>query len=478
MDQDPESRPSPIGELPVELVRSVLSALPDITSLKTAVLSCPLFYYTFLEAETTITMQVLLNEIGISVLPEAIAAYESSRVRSVVSDPICPEAIVDFLNQNFSQRLTPPRCCSLQKALQLERLHLCVDGFAQKFASAALAEHPIDRSESLATYEETCRIERALYRFEIYCNLFSKPRKVRPYPWWELPEEPDPIEQKKLFFDKFAPWENEQLGCIHDFLFRIISPAFNDLVEHDVDWGAWEVEYCGEVDAPEMQHVLSRGLAKLHAIAGAETYEERHQVLDAYEIPDRTSEFLHDDFQYANKPNDDIWFQGLTPEEEALLTGQPFFADPESGPVDIWRWAYDDQTWSSWVYQHYQHDLRQWGYVMWDRSRLEAVSIFQKPFDWEEGRRYSILRLEEAHRQRRLVDKSKDKALVIRRNGGTGWWSWGDLSKVKWRDEKPPEKKRLPGREAFDPPSSLAEARDMCIMMRLELFQRWAINDP
>jgi hypothetical protein len=26
-----------------------------------------------------------------------------------------------------------------------------------------------------------------------------------------------------LFFHHFSPWENEQLGCIHDFLLRVIA---------------------------------------------------------------------------------------------------------------------------------------------------------------------------------------------------------------------------------------------------------------
>lgn len=216
MNQDREFRPSPTEGLSVELVRMILSAVPDVASLQAAALSCPLFYRAFLEAETAITAQVLLNQIDVSVLPEAMAASESSSLRPHDTEPKNGEVIVDFVTQNLRQRPTPPRYWSLRKALRLGRLHIYVDGLAKKFAMAALTKHPLNRSKSIATRQEIYRIERALYRFEIYCNLFRESPKAQSSVYGE---------QKQLFFANFAPWENEQLGCIHDFLVQIVSPG-------------------------------------------------------------------------------------------------------------------------------------------------------------------------------------------------------------------------------------------------------------
>jgi hypothetical protein len=33
-------------------------------------------------------------------------------------------------------------------------------------------------------------------------------------------------EQLEEFFMDFAPWENEQLACVHDYLVRVISPGW------------------------------------------------------------------------------------------------------------------------------------------------------------------------------------------------------------------------------------------------------------
>lgn len=60
----------------------------------------------------------------------------------------------------------------------------------------------------LSTNEVT-RIERSLYRFEIYCNLFRDSA--------QFTFAPGP-EQREAYFSKFSPWENEQLACVQDYL--------------------------------------------------------------------------------------------------------------------------------------------------------------------------------------------------------------------------------------------------------------------
>lgn len=82
---------------------------------------------------------------------------------------------------------------------------------------AAMTSYPLRQCQFLVTRQEACRIHRALYRFEIYRNLFCQsPAKVQSSVYGE---------QNELFFSHFAPWENEQLGCIHDFLARIVLPG-------------------------------------------------------------------------------------------------------------------------------------------------------------------------------------------------------------------------------------------------------------
>lgn len=206
MSQDDEVlRASPAEGLSAELVRMVLSAAPDVESLRAAVVSCPLFYRAFLEAEASVTEQVLLNQIDASVLPDARLAFESR------------EGIVDFTTaQSLRERSTLPQTWSLRDALRLGRLHPHVEKFANVFAWESLTKSPLNQSKLISTRPEICRMQRALYRFETYFNLFRDPPDV---PSSTLEE------QRRLFFANYAPWENEQLGCIHDFLVRVISPG-------------------------------------------------------------------------------------------------------------------------------------------------------------------------------------------------------------------------------------------------------------
>lgn len=222
MNQDRDSRSSPIERLSVELVRMILSAVPDVASLQAAVLSCPLFYSSFLEAEGEITAQVLLNQIDISVLPEAMVAFGSSSWHLRGTNPKNREVLVNFISQDNFQRPTPPRSWSLRKALDLGRLHIYVDSFAKKFAMATLTKHTLNQSNTVATHQEMCRIERVLYRFEIYCNLFREfPKALSGF----YEDQALYDELQGLFFANFAPWESEQLGCIHDFLVQVVSPG-------------------------------------------------------------------------------------------------------------------------------------------------------------------------------------------------------------------------------------------------------------
>ncbi|TGJ83304.1 hypothetical protein E0Z10_g5440 [Xylaria hypoxylon] len=462
MDQGQESRPSPIEGLPVELVRMILSALPDVVSLQAATLSCPLFYAAFIEAEASITTYVLLNQVDISVLPEAIAASDSSWLHPHDTEPQSRKAITDFVTRNLRQRLTPPKSWLLKNALYVGRLHVCVEQLAKQFAEETLIELPAARSTSSATYQEGCRIQRALYRFEIYCNLFRETPNVQSTVYGE---------QKQLFFANFSPWENEQLGCVHDFLVRAVSP------EHDIAWGAFGVEYGDSIDAPYIQDVLSLGLERLRQIVRAETYDDRERLLCSGYSPRPTYFFLHRGLQDANERHDDIFLDDLTPEDEVLYIKQPLFADPDSGPADVWRWAHYEESWQNWVYQENRHNLRKWGYVMWDRLRLEEIGIFQQPWEYTDDShsRGSLLEQQEAQRQRGYLQNSWEQRAQIYRRGGTGWWSWGDESKVRWQGGK--ASAHVSGTGHIEPlqvfgtkrvePHSLHEAREMLSMMKI-----------
>ncbi|KAI0856525.1 hypothetical protein F4860DRAFT_492626 [Xylaria cubensis] len=394
MNQDGESRPSPFKRLPVELLQMILGHVPDVPSLYAAVLSCSLFYRAFEGIETTITTQVLLNQIDVSVLPEAMMTFESTLLPDK-SKPESSKAVDNFITRTLRQRPTPPRSWSLQKALPFGQLHFYVDAFAKKFVETTLTRVPFHQPQHPVTKQEICRIQRALYRFEICCNLYRA--------------NPNYGSASDIFLPDFAEYENEQLNCIYGFLARIIAPTFNDVAEHDIAWGASNIDLIDYVIPYYAQYFLSFGLETVHVIASAKTYKQRYRVLDAADLPGMRN----------------FYFMSFGP--------KPFCDDPDSGPQNALEWAFIDENPRIASFQdYYQNTLRGWGYVMWDQVRLETVGIFEKEWDhpelWEQ---YCIDERDFAERKK-LIEKSWKRRMSISNTGGSGWWSWEDESQVRW----------------------------------------------
>lgn len=167
--------------LPVEIVRVILAAVDDIESLRSVVLSCSLLRQAFFGDEKPITTSVLRRQIGSDILPEALATNASAQLNVHDTTPETREAsrqaIVDFVEQNLQTRKAAPKSLSLnlREAWPLARLHTVVESFARRFAAEALATETLAPTKpATASQQEVARIQRALYRFEMYCNLFRR----------------------------------------------------------------------------------------------------------------------------------------------------------------------------------------------------------------------------------------------------------------------------------------------------------------
>jgi hypothetical protein len=212
MDSRSSNAKSPFEMLPLEARQAVMCALPDVESLKWLVLACSSFYHDFRDAESFITTRVLLNEVHLDVLPEAVVVFESARNGSWTR-----QGIIDFASQHLDRRMPPPQSWTLADALSISKLYSHVHYFATDFACKCLGIQALERGvqQSPPSQLEIARIERTLYRFEMYCNIFKDFR--------------NPVlsvdEQREIFFSRFSPCENEQLACIHDYLYRKVSPG-------------------------------------------------------------------------------------------------------------------------------------------------------------------------------------------------------------------------------------------------------------
>lgn len=138
-------------------------------------------------------------------MPEAVLVLKSSRL----GEPSVKKGL-DFDAKNLKDGQPAVASLSLADVLKLLRFHKKVSSLALRYACAAIARLPVTAREKL-DHTEKCRIERALYRFQLYCNLVGPLIPVAG------------TEQREIFFNHFATFELEQLASIYEFLIGVAT---------------------------------------------------------------------------------------------------------------------------------------------------------------------------------------------------------------------------------------------------------------
>ncbi|KAI0385011.1 hypothetical protein F5Y04DRAFT_292552 [Hypomontagnella monticulosa] len=363
-----------MDKLPPEIKQQVLSSLPNLDSLKAAALSCP------------------------------IVVEKSSCLESYGHD-----AVRQFGRENLATRPTPSVThWKLVDALPLERFHVHVHVLAEKIMEKIQHNCPSTRSDAvtLPNRQEIVRVERALYRFQLYCNLFRE-------------GEPDHQKQRDVYFSYFSAWENEQLACVHDLLVRMVAIPFNDLVEHDIE--------------------------VIHQLVNTTTYDERIGILGdgecyrAWNEDPKVDNFLHRTLQTvgSHRLDSDVVLLDLSNEEWEQLCGRPFYREKDCGSRVAWKFMYANLKASDALVANpnmLKHRL--WGYVFWNFRRVWGFELLV--FLLQNGRAeeeflapdelttkldsVSFFYLAETYAIRKKLWKA----------GARGWWSAEDLSYVVW----------------------------------------------
>ncbi|KAI9839078.1 MAG: hypothetical protein M1837_002255 [Sclerophora amabilis] len=421
----PDGPPKPsIESLPVELKRAILSALPDVSTIKSAVLSSPSLYNAYIDAHHQILHEVLLKKLHPSLVSDALLTLRSSKLGAKAKDR---EMVQTFIQTWLRDRPPPlePKW-TLPDSIAVNELQSHVDFFSADFASSALSANPLDGSPddspSPPTEMESCRIQRAFYRFELHCHLFRHQHHQRLH---------HPHEDSCLFFASHSPWENEQLACIHDYLYKRLSIAFDDVAAHDVDWGEMSINYETDTDPPGniwKQRMLSQGLSFLRRAVHAETYSERYQLLNPL-VEDYNDYSLYDGLESTNRfeePQSDL--ADWTSDEKALLINKPSVNDLDEGPRAAWWWTHEHNSRAMFVASVHHRVLRERGYVMWDRARLCRWGFFTG--SWAPPPR-RLGREAFERRDDEILESFRERSLIWR-VGGKGWWSKDDYSHIKW----------------------------------------------
>ncbi|KAI1377752.1 hypothetical protein F4677DRAFT_415410 [Hypoxylon crocopeplum] len=414
---------------PLELIQRMLAHL-DLASLRNAALSCRTFLVAFNSAEVLITSEILLRQIDLDVLPEAILVHKSS----LLGKPSVDKGI-KFANTYLKSRTPAPSQWRLVDALPLERFHHFVNYFANTLANEALEKQPrllALGEQPKPSCEEIHRFERALYRFQLYCNVVGD----------VFPEDLDKL--RDMFFVHFAAWENEQLACIHEYLMRVVAKPFNYLVDHDITWGYLGVLYICHHSSEYGQFIISRGLEMAYRLSTASTYQQWHALLSKGEErgcePYTTGCFLYRGFEVG--PNISIMtydsLSNLNEEDRRFVAGSPFYDDPDRGPVSMWEWVYRDQLLGFLVADDRMIRHWQWAYPFWNLSRLQSAALLGDP-SISESTQHTELELDVYNTPERMesLEKSQRARARLWNSDGTGYWSAENQEEVVWPRRKP-----------------------------------------
>ncbi|KAJ5714845.1 zinc finger domain protein [Penicillium malachiteum] len=220
-------------------------------------------------------------------------------------------------------------------------------------------------------------MERSFYTFEVYCSLFGQS------------ETPLPLDDElETFFKRFAPWENEQLACVHDFLVDELEPAFKEVAAHDVKFGDLSIPWA-ENDNSWLQGYVCLAWAQISRTSD-HCFQSRRTAPSARRTPFTRQQWsgliecLLDSNELYPEETNELDEQAMV--KLRHLPSQYNSFDPNPGPAEIWFQAQEGDDSGQYVAAPPHRTSRKIGYVMMDASRKQDMARFdgpQKSMAWD-----------------------------------------------------------------------------------------------
>lgn len=229
-------------QLPLHLVGQILTQLEDLQTLGSAILSHPLLYASYKDlGATRVLLAIVRNQIPQDVMPYAIMAYKAQTVDPRHAYTLTTRAFFrrsqrDFLDKYVRYSLLREKNADAVPsfAAALTKTHSAVEYFCNRFihdvlplAAQCVAPDSAHFSPTAPSSTEVYRIQKALYRFQVYCNLSARQESElqggTDVGAGRLRESRISLQGIQHFFSQSSPWVNEQLACIHVYLERVVS---------------------------------------------------------------------------------------------------------------------------------------------------------------------------------------------------------------------------------------------------------------
>ncbi|KAI8689443.1 hypothetical protein NCS56_00207800 [Fusarium sp. Ph1] len=387
---------SRLEQLPPELRLSILTTL-DLDQVKNLIKSCPTFYQQYRQDRKFILGSALHTTLG-SITVDAYAVHLTSPAKF---DRVHPEDAIPRFLKDYRRLRSSLDFSLLEKGLtrndmsELAVFYLfVVQPFTKMYKNWAFINIANDFKDPKTaaqnpplTLTEEMRIMRALYRFQLWCNLFGH-------------SESGFVEVRILdmFFGLYEPWEVEEINSVHFFATDGFYTDLPLLWEWDVSnarifaadefYIEFESSYRGAQKEPggtECMKVkcIFHGLEMLPTPSTqlSALYISLFNTINPCEYSrySRLGRVLRQDTHVDRR----IHYSSPRDQRERDQEPFPFKGDDPAQPPVAWTQTWKDEY--SNLFGGFMPDSTQeWGLMMWDEARFREFGFYNVVWDEEE----------------------------------------------------------------------------------------------
>ncbi|KAL9069540.1 MAG: hypothetical protein Q9161_005458 [Pseudevernia consocians] len=350
--------------LAVELQFEILQKLPDLPTLDAIVHASPSYHRAYVARRQSILARVISRDIGPDIQFEAHAVAMTQTINKENHSEI-RAFLKDYRRTRRQTASFWFESVPLPHVTILSQLQHAVRFAMKDFCKTTLSRDPLSGEKEkdikpLST-NEARRISRALYRFELFCRIFS-------HAGFTVKIKLDCMEMCHLFLNQFPPWEVEEIACIRDYIIDRYAGLFakheRELMQH-LPEGALE----GVMLEKYEERCMSHGLGFLRSINQASAFDQvcmlKMNLINPRFFLTQTLEEEPYDYVYGTNAFGD-WINKL-----ALR-----FVGESDGPNAAWTWSNGELV-ELFAFQPSKENLRKWGYVMWDKERLDQWGVLE-----------------------------------------------------------------------------------------------------
>ncbi|KAL8838570.1 MAG: hypothetical protein Q9205_001845 [Flavoplaca limonia] len=367
-------------EVQVQIMRNI-GSIPALFSLLRA---SPRYYQVFRNQREYLLTQVAFNQFHPGIIEDVWNMAKVFQIPQPVpiddaGNFISYKTLLDNDHQQHSMRtsVTAPLC----------KIGPTISWFAEDYRQSSIqlladlgTQMEIKQDSDILHSEysiiEKGRVQRALCRFETFCHLFFVPEG----------EEVDidyRIEARRYMLSYLAD-DVEEIACIRDYLVRRLWDVFESIEERAMQEDPnstlrrlgkasrrydWFNGYAKLYHADYMEYILSKGLRFIREVLEADGLRQAELIITQsfgrdFFISHALSDESGKDSHYISLDYNSGTYDGegdyIGDDLDALTQGS-LWAHHERIPADWGRWPLKG--------------LRDWGYVFWDKRRLEASGL-------------------------------------------------------------------------------------------------------